>query len=312
MQYINFEDIQNLNIAPKTCVKWVYEALLKKYECILPAKISMKLPDDVFINTMPVCIPDIQRFGVKIVSRYPKRTPALQSDLMLYDINSGESLALMDGLWITTMRTGAVAALAIKYLRKSTARKYAFIGLGNTARATLLCLLSLEGSGPIEVNLLRYKNQAEQFVNRFKQYDNIVFKIYDSCTELIQESDVIVSCVTVANELFAPDKAFKEGVLVVPVHTRGFQNCDLFFDKIYADDQEHVRGFKYFNRFKQFDEFSHILLGQNIGRESDTERILAYNIGIALHDIFFASKIYEMVSFAPRLNSGLKEEKYWV
>ena len=28
---------------------------------------------------------------------------------------------------------------------------------------------------------------------------------------------------------------------VIPVHTRGFQNCDLFFDKVFADDTDHVK-----------------------------------------------------------------------
>ncbi len=31
----------------------------------------------------------------------------------------------------------------------------------------------------------------------------------------------------------------------------GFQNCDLFFDKFIIDDYEHVKGFKYFNKFKE-------------------------------------------------------------
>lgn len=30
------------------------------------------------------------------------------------------------------------------------------------------------------------------------------------------------------------------------------------------------------------------------GRESDAERILAYNIGISLHETYFASKVYEL------------------
>ena len=112
---------------------------------------------------------------------------------------------------------------------------------------------------------------------------------------MITGADVVVSCVTVAHGQFASDTCFKSGVLVVPVHTRGFQNCDLFFDQIFADDVAHVEGFKYFNQFKQFDEFARILLKQNPGRTSDQERILAYNIGIALHDIYFASQVYDKV-----------------
>ena len=106
---------------------------------------------------------------------------------------------------------------------------------------------------------------------------------------------------------------FKPGVLVVPVHTRGFQNCDLFFDQVFADDVAHVEGFKYFNQFKQFDEFARILLKQNPGRTSDQERILAYNIGIALHDIYFASQVYDKVKDSlPDISSDKLSEKFWV
>lgn len=312
MQYIDFETIKNLNISPTMCVEWAYNALLHKYESVLPAKTSIKLPGDVFINTMPACLPNIQKFGVKVVSRYPQRLPSLQSDLLLYDIQNGKLLALMDGLWITTMRTGAVAALSVKYLQKKGAREYAFIGLGNTARATLLCLLSILGNIKIKINLLRYKDQAESFIERFRDYSNITFQIYDSCFDLIRNSDVVISCVTVANELFASNDAFQPGVLVVPVHTRGFQNCDLFFDKVFADDKSHVCGFKYFNNFKRFDEFSHVLLGENEGRISNKERILIYNIGIALHDIFFASKIYDQVTRCKCLDTCVENTKFWV
>lgn len=37
------------------------------------------------------------------------------------------------------------------------------------------------------------------------------------------------------------------------------------------------------------------MLGEDLGREDDKERILAYNIGIAACDIFIGGKIYEML-----------------
>lgn len=312
MKYIDFETIRGLGITVEDCIEWVKTSFCHKYECVLPPKISVKLPDDIFINTMPSYIPECNRFGVKVVSRYPNRNPSLQSDLLLYDSVSGNMLALMDGLWITIMRTGAVAALAIKELQKKDACNYAFIGLGNTARATLLCLQSVFPNKEININLLRYKDQAEQFMARFKDVPNLKFHVYDDVETLISGADVVVSCVTVANELFAPDTAYKPGVLVVPVHTRGFQNCDLFFDKVFADDKAHVEGFKYFDKFKKFDELSNVLIGKSLGRESEQERILSYNIGIALHDVYFASKIYERL-----FPDGGNEEishlgKFWV
>lgn len=314
MKIINFDQIEGLHISPEKCVAWVEEAFKTKYDSVLPSKISMKIDDKIFFNTMPVYLPGQERFGVKVVSRYPERQPALVADILLYDTKYGDTLALMDASWITAMRTGAVAALAINKLKSSEAKTYAFVGLGNTARATLLCLLSFLKGEKIHIRLLAYKGQEILFQERFSAYGNLSFSVCETAEDLISGADVVVSCVTVATQLIAPDHVYKEGVLVVPVHTRGFQNCDLFFDKVYADDTNHVKDFKYFEKFKQFDEFSRVLLGDNPGRESDTERILAYNIGIALHDIYFASKVYSMLNenTLPEIKTSALKTKYWV
>lgn len=314
MKIINFDTIKALNIPTDKWVEWVKDAFCLKYNAKLPSKISLKIDDKIFFNTMPVYIPDMSRFGLKLVSRYPERNPSLQADILLYNTESGDPLALMDGSWITAMRTGGVAALAIQTLKSSQAKEYAFLGLGNTARATLLSLLSVLNDEPIHIRLLAYKGQELLFQDRFAGYKNISFSVYNSSEELIKGADVVVSCVTVATELIAPDHAYKEGVLVVPVHTRGFQNCDLFFDKVYADDTGHVKDFRYFDQFKQFDELSNVLLKNNPGRENDSERILSYNIGIALHDVYFASKIYDLLATKdlPDVATSALSEKFWV
>ena len=313
MKIIPFEDIAKLNITPDLCVQWVKEVFIHKYECKLPAKISITIEGNTFFNTMPSYIPKIERFGVKIISRYPKRQPILLSEILLYDANTGNALALMDGVWITALRTGAVAALTINELQKKDAEVYAMMGLGNSARATLDCMLAIMKNKKLRIKLLAHKKQEIDFINRFKDYPQLDFQICQTTEELIKDSDVVLSCVTAADTLIAPDNCFKEGVLVVPVHTRGFQNCDLFFDKVFADDTSHVNHFTYFNQFKKFDEFSRILLKENPGRENDSERILAYNIGISVHDIYFASQIYDrMEATDNEIDFKAQTNKFWL
>ena len=111
---------------------------------------------------------------------------------------------------------------------------------------------------------------------------------------LVDGADVVVSCITDASGLMVEDVSlFKPGVLVVPVHTRGFQNCDTVFEKVFADDTDHVKGFRYFSQFKEYHQMEEVLKGAAVGRANDSERILSYNIGLGLHDVLFASKIYE-------------------
>lgn len=313
---IQQQQIDQLKINPKECIEWVKQAFLMKDEAQLPAKLSVHPQGEDFITSMPCLLPKQggrKYFGVKIVSRVEGQTPMLKSDIMLYDAETGQLLAVMDGDWITAMRTGAVAALAARTFQRSGVDTYSMIGLGNIARAVALCLIVDNSERHITIRLMRYKNQAEQFVERFKAYDNVSFEIVDEKKDFVAEADVLISCVTLSKELLFPDDSlFKKGVTVIPVHMRGFQNCDLFFDKVYGDDTDQIRNFKYFDRFRQYDELHHVIQGKNPGRTSDDERILSYNYGIALHDIVFASKIYETAhcsSFSFPLNK--QDQKVW-
>lgn len=294
---ITEEDIKKLNISPLTCVNWVEEAFKLKYECQLPAKVSVHPAGNDFITTMPCLLPpEYHTFGVKVVSRINGNHPALKSDLMLFDTRQGTLKAIVETDWITSMRTGAVATLAIRALRKSNTRTYSFIGLGNTAHATMKCMLETFKDEHLEVRLFRYKEQAEKFMADFSRYTNVSFHIVDSMKELTEETDVLISCITDAQGLLVEDTSwFAPGVLLVPIHTRGFQNCDLIFDKVFADDTDHVKGFKYFSQFKQFNEIGNVLKGTAEGRLNDTERIISYNIGLGLHDVYYSHQIYNML-----------------
>lgn len=236
--------------------------------------------------------------------------------MMLYNANNGELLALVDCDWITTMRTGAVAAVSAKALRKSDAYIYGMVGLGNTARATMLCVLEAEPEKHFHVKLLRYKNQAELFVERFRDYDNVSFEILDDINEMARTVDVFFSCITSANGLLVADEStFQCGVTVIPVHMRGLQNCDTTFDRVFGDDTDHVKGFKFFSKYNDYNEIGEVLAGRDPGRRSDEQRIIDYNYGLALHDVLYASKIFEMLAYkkdVPNIEIVKETEKFWI
>ena len=314
---IQQQQIDQLNINPKECIEWVKQGFFMKDDVQMPAKLSVHPQGEDFITSMPCLLPKRngkKYFGQKLVSRIEGQTPMLKSDITLYDAETGQLLAMMDGDWITAMRTGAVAALAARTFQRSGVDTYSMIGLGNIARAVALCLIADNNDRHITIRLMRYKDQAELFIERFKAYSNVTFEIVDNPTVFLSEADVVISCVTVATELLFPDDTlYKKGVTVIPVHVRGFQNCDLFFDKVFGDDTGQIQNFKYFNQFHEYDEIHRVLQGKNPGRTNDEERILSYNYGIALHDIVFASKIYEKAQFSTQSFDYQKQvKKIWV
>ncbi|MDO4556878.1 MAG: ornithine cyclodeaminase [Lachnospiraceae bacterium] len=315
MNIITFNQIKALGISPSECYSMVENMIAIKSEAILPAKIHMAPSEDVFCNVMPCIIPSISMGGIKTVTRYPARIPSLDSQILLFDSTTGDIVCLMDGNWITAMRTGAVAAHSIATLAKKDFKTIGMLGLGNTARATLLVLAEKYPDRELTVKLLKYKSQEDLFLERFSKHNNINFcKVNDNVT-LVKGSDVIISCATYLKDDICQDDVYDEGVLIVPVHTRGFMNCDLFFDKVFADDRSHVCGFKFFERYKYFAEMTDVVNGFAEGRSNDKERILAYNIGIAIHDIYFAAKVYKMVSdrrMAQDIDMNAPTEKFWL
>lgn len=323
MKIITQQQIRSLNISPASCVEWIRESFSIKQKADLPAKISVHPEEGEFFTSMPCLLPspndvdvkfERRYFGVKEVHRLLNSVPSLGSDMMLYDAQTGELLALLDTDWITTMRTGAVAAVSAKTLRKSNAETYGIVGLGNTARATLLCILEQESERHFPVKLVKYKDQAELFIERFKEYKNVSFEIVDSAESMAGDVDVFISCITNAQGLLVPDeKTFKPGVTVIPVHMRGLQNCDTTFDRVFGDDTAHIQGFKYFNQYRDYNEIGEVLAGRDSGRRSDEQRIIDYNYGLALHDVVYAAKIYEKLKDVSQdIRIEHETSKFWV
>lgn len=300
MKIITHKKIKGL-ISPAAAFDLVRENFVRKSEWILPPKTSLNYKTSDFFNIMPCMMPSAGFAGVKMIFRRVGRVPTLTSKIIIFDYATGDALALIDGDYITVLRTGAVATLAAETFAPKNYNRVGLWGLGNTAYATFDALTEqrkIRGATPLEVYLLRYKNQAEQFIERFRSLDNVKFFIVDSYEAAIENSQVIFSCVSNMDGLFCDVDKYPAGVTIIPVHSKGFQNCDLVFDKIFADQTEQIKSFKYWPQFSKLNycgELTDVLTGKVAGRTNERERILSYNVGIAIHDIRFAFEVYKQV-----------------
>ena len=117
------------------------DALARAHEELSAGKAS--LPPRIAANTeagllgaMPGYLPSAG-LGCKLVSVFPENTdlPSHQAAIVLFDPENGEPLAMMDGAYITAMRTAGAAALAAKLLARDDARVLAILGTGVQSRA---------------------------------------------------------------------------------------------------------------------------------------------------------------------------------
>ena len=87
----------------------------KDYE--MPAKIGVHPHADVFYHAMPAYVPQQKAMGCKWIECYPRNPqdwnlPQTSSVLVLNELITGYPMAIMDGAWVTAMRTPAVTAVS--------------------------------------------------------------------------------------------------------------------------------------------------------------------------------------------------------
>jgi ornithine cyclodeaminase len=88
------------------------------------------------LGAMPAYAPS-SGLGCKLVTLFPgnRDRPTHQALIALFDPATGTPAALMDGTYITAMRTAAAAALAARLLARPDARVLAILGTGVQSRS---------------------------------------------------------------------------------------------------------------------------------------------------------------------------------
>jgi len=301
MIVLSHKQIINLNISLQDIIKAVKEVLSehanKKYH--MPPKVSIIPNEGIFFTSMPSYLPKYNMAGIKWVSRFPnnkmKNLPKVMSSYILNEMTTGKVLAFMEASWLTAMRTGAVAGLTTKYLMNTKADTLAIIGAGVQAVASLQFINYLCPQIK-KVKIYKHKNTAQRFIKKFKS-SKLIFEVCNTLEKTIKNSDIVLTAVTYASKSFIEPTWLKEGVLALPIHHRGWEKCALKFNKTVTDDKKQTLYYKSKNEFpgglpKINAELGEIIQGKKV-RENNKEKIIAYNIGIALCDIALAKIIYE-------------------
>ena len=298
MKLITFNDIKSLGITPQQSYEWIDFVLRNRDKFILPTKVRIPLEGSDYCNIMPCSMPEGKFFGLKVINRSEERREMgdlnLDSQILIYEYGTANLKAILDGNYITTIRTAAVAVHSI-FNFAGDFETVAMVGLGNIGVAIGDIFFEMIKDRNITVKLYKYKDHAERFMARFAKYTNIKFVVVDTYEELMSDSDLVISSVTYAENDFCDPSVYKKGCTVIPVHMRGFMESDLAFDHIIVSDMVRAKGFKYFDSYKKVSLTDDILAGTVKARENKDDRVLIYNLGLAITDLYFASKIYQMI-----------------
>jgi len=144
--YLSRQDVINVGISMSEAIA-VAEAVFREHglqQFENPPKPGVHPQPDAFIHAMPGYLPGMHAAGLKWVSgfsgNYQHGLPNIIGLMILNDTQTGQPLAVMDCSWITQTRTGAVSAVAARYLARQDAQVVGIVGAGVQGRANALAL----------------------------------------------------------------------------------------------------------------------------------------------------------------------------
>ncbi|MFL5960140.1 MAG: ornithine cyclodeaminase family protein [Gaiellaceae bacterium] len=111
-------------------------AELSAGQASLVPRVGVHAGEGGILGAMPAYGPT-SGLGCKLVTLFPRNRdrPTHQALIALFDPATGTPVALMDGTYITAMRTAAAAALAARLLARPDARVLAILGTGVQSRS---------------------------------------------------------------------------------------------------------------------------------------------------------------------------------
>lgn len=251
--------------------------------------------------------------GAKMLNNFPLNTraglPAFTGMLLIFDSTSGMPLALMDASYITSMRTGAAAALGVRTLARKNSKNLLLVGAGRQAffmvAATLLAMPQLEN---VRVHDPLNSANAEEFVSQIEMRLkaelnlNLSGKIsFTACNDLqavLQDSDAVIT-VTRATSPIIKQEWVKKGThfSCIGADMLGKEELDpeLFRTaRAFADDKKQCLAFGemeipckagIISEQSIQAELGEVLAGTATGRISEEDITIFDATGLALLDI---------------------------
>ncbi len=265
--------------------------------------------------SMPAYIENLNAAGVKVVTVHPNNPakhgfPSVMAKIILNDPANGQPLAIMDGTYITMLRTGAAGACGIKYLARKDSKTAAIIGLGVQGRSQLLGMLMIRNIKTVKA-YDAVPEVRKNYVNLMSKETGIDIQAVDSVEEAVKEADIVVTCTPSKSPILKGD-LIAEGMhisaigtdtkdkreLDTSVLTKVAESGKLVVD--YVSQALIVGDFAtplQAGKLKKEDihaELGEVIVGKKSGRSSNKEITLFKATGLAMEDIVTAHKVYEL------------------
>ncbi|MDH5589225.1 MAG: ornithine cyclodeaminase family protein, partial [Gemmatimonadota bacterium] len=182
---------------------------------------------------MPAHVASTEATGVKVVSVCPGNAslgiPAIHAVVMVLEAATGRPLALMDGTYLTALRTGAASGFATGLLARESAGVVALFGAGVQARTQLEAVRCVRPVREVRV-MSRRGESAERLVAELRGTGGetaVVARAVEHPREALAGADIVIAATDSATPVF-PGDGVEEGAHVngVGSYTPAMQEVD--------------------------------------------------------------------------------------
>ncbi|HLI11520.1 MAG TPA: ornithine cyclodeaminase family protein [Alphaproteobacteria bacterium] len=302
--YLSRGDIEALAIGPREVEAAVEDAFRAKAAgkaSLVPKLALHPAGGGAFFHAMPGALQPPRLAGVKWVSVAPaapgRALPSVLALVILNDLESGAPVAIMDGTWLTGLRTAAVSVVAARRLARAEARTIGFVGCGVQARTHLAALRAHFPVAEV-VAYSRRSATAEAFA-REAAAPGLAARVTDDPREAVAGLDIVVTSVPPTPGplgVLDPDWLAPGAFAALVDLGRSWRAEGIArIDRLVTDDRPHYAAAAARTRLPYAGPF-HAELGELVagtasGRRSAQERAMFFSTGIALADIAVAALI---------------------
>ncbi len=252
---------------------------------------------------------DVDIAGIKTIGRFPnnpsqKDLPCLIGLTELIDMRTGQPKALVDATMLTVIRTGCSAAVGARYLARKDSKIVAALGCGAVGRAQITAL-AREMPDLAEIKVYDV-NQAKAAVVCRELSAELMMNVYpvDSAEAAVRGADIVApATVTVFGDGYIPPEWIKEGALLINLSDNDYTEAAVkLCSRIVVDGHKQFgipvtlgdlvqRGV--IDPGKDTNTIGQVINGKAPGRQNDREIIFYSPLGMGLHDVIIARRVYD-------------------
>lgn len=293
------------------------EAVAKAFAQLSMGKASVPLRTSVETEQgvslfMPAYLADSESTALKVVSVYPDNRslglPTIMAMVVVVDGRTGRPLAVMDGTYLTALRTGAASGVATDLLAREDAQIVALFGAGVQGRTQLEAVCTVRGIEEIrvfDINQGASQKLVAEMAGQGVIPENVL--VANSRREAVRGADIVVTATTSYNPVFdGRDIAPGTHINGIGSYTPEMQEVDekvVERAKIVVDSREGCLAEAgdliipieagLITETDIYAELGEIIAGAKPGRESPQEITFFKSVGNAVQDAAVAWKALE-------------------